>query len=328
MNPATLTKEEDRDTSIPERLPLDEHNEAIRRQVHPMDWVNPLPRRRDDLVVIGVGTGGHAAAAGAAGPGARVALIERRLMGGDCLNVGCVATKAEATFHLTGPLVYPCIVVIAFLMFPAVALELGPFTPGAASAAFFGLLILLLPTASAGAFYAAGQLRRGASPWRTIMSLPAVIALGAGMSVNNTRAVTEAGNGHQSPFVRTPKCRRDGIGPPRPTRRPRPHGIAGLTALVIAGDLVTCAVPALTLNMALRTLPFLTLFATGYLRVGLGRRHSSGWRDRDCGLSCRRRILRAATDTWRMIRYRFMLSGPHLNGPPFLNEECRPCACV
>ena len=45
-------------------------------------------------MVIGAGTAGLVAAAGAAGLGARVALVERRLMGGDCLNFGCVPSKA------------------------------------------------------------------------------------------------------------------------------------------------------------------------------------------------------------------------------------------
>ncbi len=45
-------------------------------------------------MVIGAGTAGLVCAAGAAGLGAKVALIERHLMGGDCLNVGCVPSKA------------------------------------------------------------------------------------------------------------------------------------------------------------------------------------------------------------------------------------------
>src|SRR5213079_3799605 len=47
-----------------------------------------------NVVVIGAGTAGLVAAAGTAGLGGRVALIERNLMGGDCLNFGCVASKA------------------------------------------------------------------------------------------------------------------------------------------------------------------------------------------------------------------------------------------
>ena len=45
------------------------------------------------MVVIGGGTAGLVSAAGAAGLGAKVALIERNLLGGDCLNVGCVPSK-------------------------------------------------------------------------------------------------------------------------------------------------------------------------------------------------------------------------------------------
>lgn len=73
--------------------PLDEYNQALRSNVHPTDWTNPQPRAPYHLVVIGAGTAGLVTAAGAAGLGARVALIERELMGGDCLNVGCVPSK-------------------------------------------------------------------------------------------------------------------------------------------------------------------------------------------------------------------------------------------
>ncbi len=78
---------------LPQLEPLDEHNEKLRRNVHPTDWVNPTPVSRYNLVVIGAGTAGLVTAAGAAGLGAKVALIERDLMGGDCLNVGCVPSK-------------------------------------------------------------------------------------------------------------------------------------------------------------------------------------------------------------------------------------------
>lgn len=46
------------------------------------------------MVVIGAGAGGLVSSAGAAGVGAKVAIIEEHLMGGDCLNVGCVPSKA------------------------------------------------------------------------------------------------------------------------------------------------------------------------------------------------------------------------------------------
>jgi pyruvate/2-oxoglutarate dehydrogenase complex dihydrolipoamide dehydrogenase (E3) component len=73
--------------------PLDEHNRKLLDNVHPPAWTNPKPAARYHLVVVGAGTAGLVSAAGAAGLGARVALIERHLMGGDCLNVGCVPSK-------------------------------------------------------------------------------------------------------------------------------------------------------------------------------------------------------------------------------------------
>ena len=62
--------------------------------VRPPDWRNPTAAARYDLVVIGGGTAGLVCAAGAAGLGARVALIEKHLLGGDCLHTGCVPSKA------------------------------------------------------------------------------------------------------------------------------------------------------------------------------------------------------------------------------------------
>src|SRR5437667_2531824 len=79
--------------AVPTLVPADEHNRTPRRSAHPPDWRNPEPAPRYNLVVIGAGTAGLVAAAGAAGLGARVALVERYLLGGDCLNVGCVPSK-------------------------------------------------------------------------------------------------------------------------------------------------------------------------------------------------------------------------------------------
>ena len=62
--------------------------------VRPADWTNPQPAPSYNLVVIGAGTAGLVTAAGAAALGARVALVEKNLLGGDCLNFGCVPSKA------------------------------------------------------------------------------------------------------------------------------------------------------------------------------------------------------------------------------------------
>lgn len=78
---------------LPQTSPADVFNRELVCNVHPLDWVNPKPAGRYNLVIIGAGTAGLVTAVGAAGLGAKVALIEHSLMGGDCLNVGCVPSK-------------------------------------------------------------------------------------------------------------------------------------------------------------------------------------------------------------------------------------------
>lgn len=74
-------------------------NDAIWRDlVFPANYHNPTPRARYHLCVIGAGPAGLVTSIAAAGLGAKVALIERTAMGGDCLNVGCVPSKALLEF--------------------------------------------------------------------------------------------------------------------------------------------------------------------------------------------------------------------------------------
>jgi pyruvate/2-oxoglutarate dehydrogenase complex dihydrolipoamide dehydrogenase (E3) component len=74
--------------------PVGPHDRRLVDTVHPPSWANPKPKDRYHLVVLGAGTAGLVTAAIGAALGARVALVERDLMGGDCLNVGCVPSKA------------------------------------------------------------------------------------------------------------------------------------------------------------------------------------------------------------------------------------------
>ena len=74
--------------------PYDNADVELVNLVHPPTWRNPQPAAKYDFVVLGGGTAGLVSAVGAAGLGARVALVERDLLGGDCLNTGCVPSKA------------------------------------------------------------------------------------------------------------------------------------------------------------------------------------------------------------------------------------------
>jgi pyruvate/2-oxoglutarate dehydrogenase complex dihydrolipoamide dehydrogenase (E3) component len=74
-------------------IPNDAYNQELVQQAHPPDWTNPTPNGRYNLLVIGGGSAGLVCAVGAAGVGAKVALVEKHLLGGDCLNTGCVPSK-------------------------------------------------------------------------------------------------------------------------------------------------------------------------------------------------------------------------------------------
>ncbi len=75
--------------------PLDEHNIRTLDAVHPLVWEDPEePPAEYDLIAIGAGAGGLVSAKQSGRRGARSAMISEHLAGGDCLNVGCVPSKA------------------------------------------------------------------------------------------------------------------------------------------------------------------------------------------------------------------------------------------
>ncbi|MEO5797102.1 MAG: FAD-dependent oxidoreductase, partial [Rhodoferax sp.] len=59
----------------------------------PPGWRNPVPRGRYDLLVVGAGPAGLVAARTAAAAGAKVALVEGRQIGGNCIHEGCIPSK-------------------------------------------------------------------------------------------------------------------------------------------------------------------------------------------------------------------------------------------
>ena len=82
-----------------------DYDVAAWQLLSPADHVNPQPQPGYHLVVVGAGPAGLISAIGAAGLGAKVALVERHRMGGDCLNVGCMPSKSLLAFteHAENP---------------------------------------------------------------------------------------------------------------------------------------------------------------------------------------------------------------------------------
>lgn len=72
----------------------DEFSRKFQKDLFPSDWKNPKPIAKYDLLVVGGGPGGMTAATVARGLNAQVALVEKDHLGGECLNFGCIPSKA------------------------------------------------------------------------------------------------------------------------------------------------------------------------------------------------------------------------------------------
>ena len=179
-------------------------------------------------------------------------------------------TKIEAWFHLTSPLVHVAIVMLALLAAPVLLLpwQAGGLGLSGPVAFILGTTLILLGTLAACTFYVASQWAQGMSVWHTIARLPALMSLGIGISVTNTRAVVEAVLGRHSPFLRTPKYNgaASSAADPLLGRRRLP---AGTTELVLGVVMTVCLAAAFLRPHTLIGAPFMLLFATGYLGIGL-----------------------------------------------------------
>ncbi len=172
--------------------------------------------------------------------------------------------KLEATFHLSANLSYLLLVALSLVMPFAVARRAQVRDEGGfvLEALAFGVT-----TASVLIFYAVAQRELGRD-WRfRVRDLPAILAMGVGMCVNNAWAVTEALLRHETPFVRTAKYRIESWRDRwkgklyRSARRGSFFIEMGLCAYTITGF------GALAWLGAWAALPYLGLFVAGYVYV-------------------------------------------------------------
>jgi cellulose synthase/poly-beta-1,6-N-acetylglucosamine synthase-like glycosyltransferase len=169
--------------------------------------------------------------------------------------------KTEAAFHLTANFGYLLMVLLTLLVVPAVWLrrEISPWLIAAVDLPLFAFA-----SVSVAWFYAAAQREasgtlRGIGRW-----IPFLMAVGIGLSVNNTRAVLEALRGRPSEFRRTPKYNlREGDSIAARRYRGRIGGDIWIeTAL---GVYLTLAVVGAALSGLWAAVPFLMLFQVGFL---------------------------------------------------------------
>jgi cellulose synthase/poly-beta-1,6-N-acetylglucosamine synthase-like glycosyltransferase len=179
--------------------------------------------------------------------------------------------KVEAFFHLTNNLAYLLMVVISILMPISVVVRY--------SHGWYGVLLLDFPffiaaTLSVSGFYIASQREVGMGWWQRLRYLPFLMALGIGLSINNSRAVIEALFNHQSEFKRTPKhgvIQKGAKGAHRWEQLRYRGSWAGLQPFLelALGLYLSYAVWYVIDRGIWASLPFLVLSQVGFLYVGL-----------------------------------------------------------
>ncbi len=110
--------------------------------------------------------------------------------------------KVQAFLHMTHYAVNPLMVFMTLLALPLLFLAHRWFHPVIMAGLLFQMFVSLLGT---NLLYVFSQRMAFRDWWKNLRFLPALMGLGVGMAVNNSRAVLEALLGKPSPFLRTPK---------------------------------------------------------------------------------------------------------------------------
>ena len=176
--------------------------------------------------------------------------------------------KAEAFMHLTPNISYPLMVIVSALMLPVMIVR---FYMGAWEMVLLDLPLIVASFWSLSAFYVIAQRELHPKDWkRTFYILPLLIAVGVGLTLNNTRAVLEALFGVESGFVRTPKYAIEGTVQKRMAvkKYKRRSGMLPYFELACGCYFLYMCWFAIETNNYL-TLPFLALFVGGYFWAGI-----------------------------------------------------------
>jgi cellulose synthase/poly-beta-1,6-N-acetylglucosamine synthase-like glycosyltransferase len=174
--------------------------------------------------------------------------------------------KLEAFMHLTPNISYPMMMVVSALMLPVMIVR---FYMGWFQMVFLDLPLIIASFWSISAFYVLAERELyPRSVMRTLLMLPALLAVGVALTVINTRAVLEALLGIQSGFVRTPKYAADKGSVRRVAAKYRRRsGWLPFIEIAIGSYFVAMCVFAIEVYNFF-CLPFLLLFVGGYFWAG------------------------------------------------------------
>jgi cellulose synthase/poly-beta-1,6-N-acetylglucosamine synthase-like glycosyltransferase len=171
--------------------------------------------------------------------------------------------KLEAIFHLTANFAYPLMVLLSLLMFPAMVIR---YNMGWYEMVIVDVPLFLGATMSVCSFYFFAQKELFPGSWRSrVKYLPAVLAVGIGLSMNNALAVLEGLFGKQSEFRRTPKYRSEGSGDEWKHKRYKGTiNLVPFIELLLGFYFTVMAVYAVAYGIY-GTLPFILIFQAGFL---------------------------------------------------------------
>ncbi|MCH7781225.1 MAG: glycosyl transferase family 2, partial [Acidobacteria bacterium] len=173
--------------------------------------------------------------------------------------------KLEATVHLTANVGYVLMVILALLIVPAILLrvDIAPWT-----IAFVDLPIFMLSSLSVAAFYWVARREAVGSRQAILRWIPALMAVGIGLSINNARAVLEALAGQESAFRRTPKYN---LGRDEPISRRRYRiTINRDTWIELALAIYFAVATGVVISAGMwGAVPFLLLFEFGYAYMSI-----------------------------------------------------------
>jgi cellulose synthase/poly-beta-1,6-N-acetylglucosamine synthase-like glycosyltransferase len=174
--------------------------------------------------------------------------------------------KIEATAHLTSNFAYLLLACLCVLLHPSTG---GPET-GWVRTLLLDAPIFLTASVSVAVFYICAQRELNPRTWmKEILLLPALLALGVGLSLNNARAVLEAVFNHKSDFARTPK-----YGIERKAQPWRSCKYMPLKSLLPIAEMAFALYFTYFVWFAIQhqqyvSVPFLAMFQIGFLYVSL-----------------------------------------------------------
>ncbi len=166
-------------------------------------------------------------------------------------------TKVEASFHLAGNLAYVLMVALSLLVFPTMLVRAPN---GASELLLLELPILLFGTGSVAVFFVVAQQQIGRSVGAAVLQLPALMALGIGLALNNTVAVAAGLRRAPGEFVRTPKLATTS---PGQSAYRSASGALPIVEILMAAYFAAATGLAVALQMWV-CLPVLLLFLGGY----------------------------------------------------------------